>query len=193
MHGKTAGIIGTGRIGKIMVKILKGLGMKVLCYDNFPDKVFAKEEEIDYVSLDEIFRNSDIISLHCPLTEETKHIINDESLHKVKPTAMIINISSGHLIDTKALIQALKENRIGSAGLDVYEEEEDFFFEDYSGLTIQDDVLARLLTFNNVLVTSHQGFFTEEALETIAEITLFNSKEFIDGATKLENEICARC
>lgn len=188
MHGKTAGVIGTGKIGKIIVGILKGFGMKVLAYDTFPDK----NSGIDYVDLDTLYRESDIITLHCPLTPETQYIINEDSIQKMKEGVMIINTSRGKLIDTKALIDGLKSRKIGYAGLDVYEEESEYFFEDFSSQIIEDDTLARLMSFNNVLITSHQAFFTREALTNIAETTLENIREFFDE-NKLTNEICYQC
>lgn len=192
MHGKTAGIIGTGKIGKILINILKGFGMHVLAADNYPDKVFAKEKNIKYVELEELYEKSDIISLHCPLTKETYHMIDEQSIKKMKPGVMIINSSRGQLIDTKALIDGLKSKKIGSAGLDVYEEESEYFFEDLSGEIVDDDVLARLLTFNNVLITSHQAFFTKEALENISTTTFNNIKDYFSNK-ELINEICYQC
>ncbi len=192
MNGKTAGVIGTGKIGKILIKILKGFGMKVLAYDVYPDYNFSKQESIEYVDLDTIYKESDVISLNCPLNDQTYHMINEEALSKMKPSVMIINTGRGKLIDTKALIAALKLNKIGSAGLDVYEEENEYFFEDFSGSNIGDDILARLLTFNNVLITSHQAFFTKEAMQNIAQTTLDNIKEYFEEG-KLTNEICYKC
>ena len=161
MYGKTAGIIGTGKIAKILIKTLRSMGMEILAYDLFPDNDFAAREGIKYVSLDELYANSDIISLHCPLTKETEYIINDEAIAKMKNGVMMINTGRGKLIDTQALIKGLKSKKIGSAGLDVYEEESEYFFEDRSNRVMDDDVLARLLSFNNVVVTSHQAFFTQ--------------------------------
>lgn len=178
MHGKTIGIIGTGKIAKILIKILKGFGMRILAYDVFPDHKFAEEEGIAYTTLDELYRESDIISLHCPLTEETRYLINDNSIDKMKDGVMIINTGRGQLIHTNALIEGLKEKKISAAGLDVYEEEGDYFYEDKSDKIIDDDVLARLLSFNNVIVTSHQAFFTKEAMQNIAETTLQNIEDF---------------
>ncbi|MBF0593384.1 MAG: 2-hydroxyacid dehydrogenase [Candidatus Omnitrophica bacterium] len=192
MHGKTVGVIGTGRIGKVLIKILTGFGMKILAYDAFPDKAYQQSNGFNYVDLDTLYRESDIISLHCPLNKETYHLIDDESIVKMKPGVMIINTGRGMLIDTKALITGLKSGRIGYAGLDVYEEENEYFYEDFSNKVITDDVLARLLTFNNVLVTSHQGFFTREALTNIAATTLDNIRDFYDKKT-MTNEICYKC
>lgn len=188
MHGKTAGIIGTGKIAKILIHMLKGLGMKVLANDLYPDEQFAREEGIHYTSLDELYRESDIISLHCPLTEQTRYLINDESIAKMKSGVLIINTGRGQLINTNALIDGLKEKKISAAGLDVYEEEGDYFYEDKSDKIIDDDVLARLLSFNNVIVTSHQAFFTKEAMQNIAETTLQNIKDFCEGRF-LTNEV----
>jgi D-lactate dehydrogenase len=188
MHGKTAGIIGTGKIAKILIQILRGFGMNILAYDLYPDYNFAREHQVVYTSLDELYHSSDIISLHCPLTEQTKYLINDYSISKMKDGVMIINTGRGQLIHTNALIEGLKNKKIGSAGLDVYEEEGDYFYEDKSDRIIDDDVLARLLSFNNVIVTSHQAFFTHEALENIANTTLQNIKDFAENKS-LANEV----
>jgi D-lactate dehydrogenase len=186
--GKTAGIIGTGKIGRVFAGICKGFGMEVLAFDPYP----ADDLDVKYVELDELLESSDIISLHCPLTPETKHIINSASLERMKNHAILINTSRGALIDTSALIEALKNRRIGGAGLDVYEEESEYFFEDLSDTIIEDDELSRLLTFPNVLLTSHQAFFTEEAMQEIAQVTMENVKAF-EGGKPLENEICYKC
>lgn len=178
MHGKTIGIIGTGKIAKILIRLLKGFGMRILAYDLYPDMKFAGEEGISYVSLDELYRESDIISLHCPLTDQTKYMIDKDSIDKMKEGVMIINTGQGQLINTNDLIEGLKEKKIAAAGLDVYEEEGEYFYEDKSDKIIDDDVLARLLSFNNVIVTSHQAFFTKEALHNIAETTLQNIEDF---------------
>ena len=178
MHGKTIGIIGTGKIAKILIRLLKGFGMRILAYDLYPDMKFAEEEGISYVSLDELYRESDIISLHCPLTDQTKYMIDKDSIDKMKKGVMIINTGRGQLINTNDLIEGLKEKKIAAAGLDVYEEEGEYFYEDKSDKIIDDDVLARLLSFNNVIVTSHQAFFTKEALHNIAETTLQNIEDF---------------
>ena len=188
MHGKTAGIIGTGKIAKILIQILKGFGVNILAYDPYPDYNFARESKIVYTSLDELYHNADIISLHCPLTEDTKYLINDYSISKMKDGVMIINTGRGQLIHTNALIDGLKNKKIGWAGLDVYEEEGNYFYQDRSDRIIDDDVLARLLSFNNVIVTSHQAFFTKEALGNIAQTTLQNIKDFASGK-KLVNEV----
>lgn len=188
MHGKTAGIIGTGKIAKVLIKILRGFGMNILANDIYPDYEFAERHQVKYTSLDELYECSDIISLHCPLTEETRYLINDHSISRMKDGVMLINTGRGQLIHTTALIKGLKNKKIGWAGLDVYEEEEGYFFEDKSDRIIDDDVLARLLSFNNVIVTSHQAFFTKEALDNIATTTLENIREFIEGK-KLTNQI----
>lgn len=188
MHGKTVGLIGTGKIAKVLIKILIGFGMKVIAYDLYPDKEAAKELGYDYVSLDELYKQSDIISLHCPLTKDTEHIINEESISKMRKGVMIINTGRGKLIDTADLVQALKNKHVGAAGLDVYEEEEHYFYTDHSEKIMKDDVLSRLLMFPNVLITSHQAFLTQEALTNIATTTLESFKEFKAGET-LSNEI----
>ena len=192
MNGKTAGIIGTGRIGKVLVKILSGFGMEVLVNDKFPDRQFELETYSKYVSLNEIFMKSDIISLNCPLNVETEFMINANTIAAMKKGVMLINTGRGRLIKTSDLIEGLKSGKIGSAGLDVYEEESRYFFEDLSDRVLADDVLARLLTFNNVIITSHQGYFTREALHNIAGTTLQNLDDFFSGR-KLENEVCFEC
>ena len=188
MNGKTAGIIGTGKIAKKLIRILKGFGMNILAYDVYPDEHFAQEAGFTYVPLEELYRQSDIISLHCPLTEQTRNMINEESIALMKEQVMLINTSRGQLIHTNALIEGLKSKKIAAAGLDVYEEEEEYFYEDKSDKIIDDDVLARLLSFNNVIVTSHQGFFTREAMRNIAETTLQNVQDFMEGKPLL-NEV----
>lgn len=192
MYGKTAGVIGTGKIGRLVCEILSCIGMRVLASDPYRLTEWAEERGIVYTDLDTLYRESDIISLHCPLTRENAHMIGDSAVGTMKPGVMIINTGRGKLIDTKALIRGLKSGRIGAAGLDVYEEETEYFFEDYSAASVQDDVLARLLTFPNVLVTSHQAFFTKEAMENIAQTTLSNIRAFFAGEA-LENEVCAAC
>ena len=188
MNGKTAGIIGTGKIARILIRILQGFGMKVVAYDLYPDEKYAREVGISYVSLDSLYAQADMISLHVPLTDQTKNMIDAQSIAKMKEGTIIINTSRGQLIHTNALIEGLKSKKIAAAGLDVYEEEEGYFYEDQSDKIIDDDVLARLLSFNNVIVTSHQGFFTREAMHNIAETTLQNIQDFIDGKT-LVNEV----
>lgn len=188
MHGKTAGIIGTGKIAKILIKTLCSMGLKVLAYDVYPDQEFAKKHQMEYTDLDNLYKNADIISLHCPLNKETEYIIDFDSIEKMKNGVMIINTGRGKLIHTQALIEGLKSKKIGAAGLDVYEEESDYFFEDRSNRVMDDDILARLLSFNNVIVSSHQAFFTKEALANIAETTLQNIQDFVDGKV-LVNEV----
>lgn len=192
MHGKTAGVIGTGKIGQILIKILRGFGMNVLAYDLHRNEDLARELGFAYTDLENLYAMSDIISLHCPLNAETYHLINEESINKMKKGVMLINTGRGQLIDTAALVEGLKSGMVGFAGLDVYEEESDYFFEDKSDEIIVDDVLARLNTFNNVLVTSHQAFFTKEALENISATTLKNIELFFSEAS-LPNEICYKC
>ena len=177
LYEKTAGVIGTGKIGQAMRRILNGFQMHVLCYDPFP----VEGLEAEYVSLEEIFKYSDVITLHCPLTSDTKHIINKETIAKMKNGVFLINTSRGALIDTEALIEAMLQNKFGGVGLDVYEEEEGVFYEDRSGDIVKDDNLARLLTFPNVLVTSHMGFFTREAMQAIALTTPENAYALENG------------
>lgn len=181
LFGLTAGVFGTGKIGQCMADILKGFGMKVICYDPFPNEKWAQEKGFSYVDIDTIFRESDVLSFHCPLTDETHHIVNHDNMKKMKSDAVIINTGRGALIDTKALVHALKHKHIGGAALDVYEEESAFFFKDCSAEIIADDVLARLLTFPNVLITGHQAFLTTTALSNIAEVTLNNFSDFLNG------------
>jgi D-lactate dehydrogenase len=192
LHGKTAGIIGTGKIGQCLISILKGCGMNILAHDRYPNESYAKETGITYTDLQTLYRESDVISLHCPLTPETHYMINAEAIENMKEGVLLINTGRGQLIDTRALINGLKKGRIGGAGLDVYEEEAEYFFEDFSDSAIDDDVLARLMTFPNVLITSHQAFFTREALQNIADTTLGNADDFFHDRF-LENEICYRC
>ena len=181
LFGLTAGVFGTGKIGQCMADILKGFGMKVICYDQKKKKKWAKEKGFSYVDIDTIFKESDVLSFHCPLTDETYHIVNHDNMKKMKSDAVIINTGRGALIDTKALVHALKHKHIGGAALDVYEEESAFFFKDCSAEIIADDVLARLLTFPNVLITGHQAFLTTTALSNIAEVTLNNFSSFLSG------------
>lgn len=190
MAGKTVGIIGTGQIGKVLIKILNGFEMNVLAYDVVQDEKAAQALNFKYVSLETLFKESDIISLHCPLNKQTEHLINAKSIGLMKNGVMIINTGRGKLIDTPDLIQGLKNKKIGCAGLDVYEEESQYFFEDFSQKVLDDDTLARLLTFNNVLITSHQAFFTSEAMGQIAGTTLNNIKDFLENRP-LKNEICS--
>jgi D-lactate dehydrogenase len=190
MYKKNAGIIGTGRIGRVLIKILKGFDMNVFAYDPYPDCDFANEAGFEYVELDKLFSLSDIISLNCPLTKETEYIINKNTLSKMRNGVMLINTGRGKLIRTTDLIHALKSGKIGAAGLDVYEEESGYFFEDMSDRVLTDDILARLLTFNNVIITSHQGFFTSEALKNIAATTMQNIDDFLENR-ELVNEVKA--
>jgi D-lactate dehydrogenase len=178
LHGKTAGIFGTGKIGRIVAEILRGFGMRVLAYDPFPAMDWAERHGIVYTDPQTLAREGDVVSLHVPLTPETKHLIHRDTLELMKPTAILVNVSRGQLIDSAALIQALKTRRLGGVALDVYEEEEGVFFEDLSGQVLEDDVLARLLTFPNVLITSHQAFLTREALNDIARVTVDNIRRF---------------
>ena len=191
LHGKTVGVIGTGRIGRVFIDICRGFGMRVLCYDKFPAPGLADGDRIRYVDLPELYRESDIISLHCPLTPETHHLINAESLAACKKGVVLLNTSRGALVDAEALLSAIKARQVGAACLDVYEEESDLFFEDNSGHILEDDTLARLISMPNVIVTSHQAFLTEEALENIAETTVCNISEFFTNGT-CENELCWR-
>ena len=188
LYGLTAGILGTGKIGRIMADILKGFGMKIIAYDPFPNEQWAKEKNIEYVGLDEIFQRSDVLSLHCPLTEETKHVVNHDRMKMMKHDAVIINTGRGALIDSKALVHALKHGHIGGIGMDVYEEESKYFFSDWSTDIMTDDTLARLLTFPNVIITGHQAFLTTNALKNLAETTLENVKAFAAG-DELVNEV----
>lgn len=188
LHGKTIGIVGTGKIGRTFIDVCSGFGMNMLMYDPYP----VKDSNYHYVSFEEICKESDIISLHCPLTKDSYHIINQEAIDKMKEGVFLINTSRGALIDSEALLNGLKSGKIGAAGLDVYEEESDIFFEDFSDKIIQDDILARLVSLPNVLVTSHQAFLTNEALQNIATTTLNNIKEFFEEG-KAENEVCYHC
>lgn len=187
LHGKTVGVVGTGKIGRVFIDICKGFGMNVLAYDPYPTA-----EGVKYVELDEIFEKSDIISLHCPLTKTTKHIIDAKAIDAMKKGVVLINTSRGGLVDAEALLEGIKSRKVGAACLDVYEEESDIFFEDYSGHIVDDDILARLISMPNVIVTSHQAFLTEEALSNIAETTVENITEFFaEGGCK--NELCYHC
>ena len=187
MHGKTAGIIGTGKIGKCVLNILAGFGCRLLAYDVYPDAPLVERLGVRFVPIDELLAQSDIISLHAPLTPETRHLINHTAIAKMKRGVMLINTSRGALIETRSLLAGLKSGQIGYAGLDVYEEESAYFFEDHSDRVITDDLLARLTTFNNVMITSHQGFLTQEALRNIADITVENIREFELG--KRQNQL----
>lgn len=189
MYGKTVGVVGTGQIGRITAEILQGFGMKVLAHDPFPATEWAKSRGIQLTDLVTLYQESDIITLHCPLTPMTTHMINRETINLMKKGVMIINTGRGKLIRTEDLLEALRDGKVGYAGLDVYEEEDDYFFEDHSSNIVRDDVLARLLTFPNVLVTSHQAFFTLEALNNIANTTMNNIKVWAAGEP-LVNEVC---
>ncbi len=181
IFGKTAGVIGTGKIGTVFANIMMGLGCRVIAYDPYPNKELTNKG-IEYFSLKHILRQSDIISLHCPLTPQTHHIINADAFSEIKPGAVLINTSRGALVDTLAAIEALKSHRLGALGIDVYEQEENLFFQDLSDRIIDDDVISRLMTFPNVLITSHQAFLTREALEQIALTTLENIRAFQQGS-----------
>lgn len=191
LHGKTVGVIGTGRIGRVFIDICRGFGMKVLAYDKYHAEGLDNGDSVRYVTLDELFAGSDIISLHCPLNDETHHIIDESSLLKCKQGVVIINTSRGALVDAESLLTAIKSRKVGAACLDVYEEESDLFFEDFSGHIVEDDTLARLISMPNVIVTSHQAFLTEEALSNIAETTVKNIVEFFDTG-RCKNELCFR-
>lgn len=184
LHGKTVGVVGTGKIGRVFIDICRGFGMRVIAYDKYPDAAAG----IDYVSLDTLFRESDIISFHCPLTSETYHMLNAETVKKLKKGVVIINTSRGALIDSEALLDGIRARQIGATCLDVYEEESDIFFEDNSGHIMEDETLARLLFMPNVLITSHQAFLTQEALENIARVTVDNITEFFNTG-KCSNEV----
>ena len=179
LHGKTVGIIGTGRIGVVFAELLQGFGCTVLAFDPYPSE--AAKRVVTYVPLEELFQRSHVVSLHCPLTPETHHLINSQSVSQMRDGVMLINTSRGRLVDTLAVIDGLKSGRIGSLALDVYEEEENLFFQDLSEQVILDDAFTRLLTFPNVLITGHQAFFTREALTSIAETTLANVTAFEKG------------
>lgn len=185
LHGKTVGVVGTGKIGKIFIDICKGFGMHVLAYDLYPDKNL----DVKYVSKEELLKNSDIVSLHCPLTDQTYHFINEDSIEIMKEGVFLINTSRGALVKKEALLEGLRTRKLGAAGLDVYEEEAEYFFEDFSNDIIEDDVLALLISMPNVIVTSHQAFLTNEALMNIAETTYENIKAYAEGKP-LVNEIC---
>lgn len=185
LHGKTVGIIGTGKIGRVFADICRGFGMKILAYDKFPNA----ESGLNYVEMPELFAKSDIISLHCPLTEETQHLINAKSIASMKTGVTIVNTSRGGLINTEDLINGIKDKKIGAACLDVYEEEGDLFYEDFSGHIVRDDKLVRLIAMPNVIVTSHQAFLTEEALDNIASTTVNNLTAFFNGTPDTATEV----
>ena len=174
---KTAGVVGTGKIGQAMIRIMEGFGMNVIAYDLFPNE----DLNVEYVSMEELFKLSDVISLHCPLTKETKHMINKKSINMMKDGVYLVNTSRGSLINSEDLLEGLVAGKFGGVGLDVYEEEEGIFYEDRSADIVEDDILARLMTFPNVLITSHMGFFTREAMEAIATQTLENAYSLENG------------
>lgn len=184
LAGKTVGVIGTGKIGVEFISICKGFKMNVVAYDPYPNPNL----DVKYVTLEELFNTSDVISLHCPLTIDTRHLIDEEAINMMKPNVVIINTSRGGLINSKALLHALYDKKIKGAGLDVYEEEANLFFEDNSNEIVQDDVLSLLISLPNVIITSHQGYLTEEALDNIASVTLKNLSDYFDGKN-LENEV----
>jgi D-lactate dehydrogenase len=190
LHGRTVGIIGTGKIGQIVGNIMKGFGCHVLAYDVYHNPDF-EAQGAKYVELSELFANADIITLHCPLTPQTHHLINSEAIEQMKPKVMLINTSRGALIDTTAVTEGLKSGQIGYLGIDVYEQESDLFFENLSEVIIQDDVFQRLTTFPNVLITGHQAFFTEEAIRNISDTTIANITDFEQGRP-CPNEIAAQ-
>jgi len=192
LYGKTVGVIGTGKIGTVVAKILNGFGCKVLAHDSYENPE-CKNIGVEYVSLNELLEKSDIVTLHCPLTPETKYLINSETLKQMKDGVMIINTSRGALIDTKAVTKALKSGKVGYLGLDVYEEEANIFFEDLSNTVIKDDVFSRLLTFPNVVITGHQAFFTKNALENIAQTTLENVTNFENNLLSPVNLVTSKC
>ncbi len=189
LHGKTVGVVGTGKIGRIFAEICKGFGMNILAYDKFPNP----DSGLHYVELPELFSKSDIISLHCPLTDETRHLVDENAIAQMKKGVTLINTSRGALVDTEALIQGIKEKKVGAACLDVYEEESDLFYEDNSGHIIQDDKLVRLISMPNVIVTSHQAFLTQEALDNIANTTVDNILKFFAGEPNADTEVCYHC
>src|SRR5690554_4192100 len=188
LYKKTVGVVGTGKIGRVFSEICKGFGMRVLAYDPYP----AKDLDVEYCSFEELCKESDIISLHCPLTEESIHLINRSSIATMKDGVVLINTSRGALIDSQALLEGIRTKKIGSAALDVYEEEAELFYEDQSTNILSDDVLMLLISMPNVLVTSHQAFLTEEALSNIAETTIYSIGQYTSGAV-MEHEICYRC
>ncbi len=189
LHGKTVGAVGTGRIGRAFTDICRGFGMNVVAYDKYPNPDVPAE----YVSLDELFERSDVISLHCRLTPETTHMIDGRAIDMMKKGVVIVNTSRGALIDAEALLEGIKSRKVGAACLDVYEEEADIFFEDRSGHIMDDETLSRLISMPNVIVTSHQGFLTEEALNNIAKTTVDNILSFFKNDGFCDNELCYRC
>lgn len=188
LHGKTVGVIGTGKIGRIFIDICRGFGMNIIAYDKFP----AVDSGIKYVTLDELWKSSDIISFHCPLTDENHHMVNSDTISKMKKGVILLNTSRGALIDSEALLEGIKNRQIGGACLDVYEEESSIFFHDFSGHIVNDDIIARLISMPNVIVTSHQAFLTNEALTNIADTTVDNIIRFFNNE-ELTNEVCYKC
>ncbi len=188
LHGKTVGVVGTGKIGRVFASICSGFGMNVLAYDKYP----AADSGLNYVPLEQLYSQSDIISFHCPLTDETRHMLDSKAIAMLKKGAVIINTSRGALIDAEALLEGIKSRKVGAACLDVYEEESDIFFEDNSGHIMDDDTLARLISMPNVIVTSHQAFLTKEALSNIAEATINNLEQFFSEG-RADNELCYHC
>lgn len=187
LHGKTVGVVGTGRIGLAAARILAGFGCKVLAHDPFPNEATLREVGGEYKDLDELLAEADVVSLHCPLTASTRHMINDEAITKMRKGVLLVNTSRGGLVDTQALVRGLKSRHLGGVALDVYEGEGSLFYEDHSGHIIDDDVLMRLMTFPNVIVTGHQAFFTDEALREIADCTLRNLHEFVKSGTAVNS------
>ena len=185
LQGKTVGVVGTGKIGRIVARIFRGYDCRVIAYDPFPDPEWAASQEVEYVPFDELLARGDVVTLHLPLTPETHHLLNAETIARMKPGAYVVNTSRGKLIDTTALIQHLKTGRLGGVALDVYEEEEGLFFEDHSGEILQDDELNLLISFSNVLITSHQAFLTHEALREIARVTVENIRALDRGEAPL--------
>lgn len=185
LHGKTVGIIGTGKIGRVFGDICRGFGMNILAYDKYP----AKDAGLHYVDFSTLFEKSHVISLHCPLTEDTRHIINEKTIRQMRPGVVLINTSRGGLIDTEALIDGLLLKKVGAACLDVYEEEGDIFYEDFSGHIVRDDKLIRLVTLPNVIITSHQAYLTHEALEHIAQVTVQNITRYFAGSPDTATEV----
>jgi len=190
LHGKTVGVVGTGTIGSVFCEVMLGLGCKVVAYD-VKEQIQLKNKGVTYLSLEELYKVSDIISLHCPLVSATKHLINNESISKMKDNVMLINTSRGGLVHTEDVIKSLKDKKLGYVGIDVYEQEENLFFEDKSEQIIEDDTLIRLISFPNVLITAHQAFLTKEALKEIAQTVLQNIDDFEHGR-KLVNEVSSR-
>ncbi len=189
LFGKTVGIVGTGRIGRVTAQIFRGFGCRVLAYDPFPTAEWAARHDIEYVDTATLLTGSDVVSLHLPLTPDTHHMMNAATVAQMKRGAYLINTSRGKLVDTSAVIRALKSGRLGGVALDVYEEEEGIFFEDHSDRVLQDDELARLMTFPNVLITAHQGFLTHEALAEIARVTLESVCRFRDGLPPVQDRV----